>query len=157
MPPRVYIETSIVSYLVARPSAEPLLAADQRRTREWWAASRAVADLYTSEFVVTEAQRGDPVMAARRVDHLSRMTLLYPDLRATSLADALVERGPLPASATMDASHIALAAVYGMDYLLTWNCKHIANEKMRPTIERICQAHGFIAPILCTPAQLTGG
>jgi predicted nucleic acid-binding protein len=157
MPPRVYIETSIVSYLVARPSPDPSLAADQRLTREWWAASHGVADFHTSELVITEAGRGDPVMAAERVAHLGRMKVLRSTPAATALADALVEQGPLPASARNDALHIALAAAYSIEYLLTWNCKHIANEKMRPAIERICGTHGFTAPVLCTPSHLTGG
>jgi predicted nucleic acid-binding protein len=157
MPPRVYIETSIVSYLVARPSPDPSLAADQRLTREWWAASHGVADFHTSELVIAEAGRGDPVMAAERVRHLSGMTLLPRNPDAMLLAGVLVARGPLPARASNDAAHIALAAVYGVEYLLTWNCKHIANEKMRPAIERICGTHGFTAPVLCTPAQLSRG
>jgi hypothetical protein len=76
---------------------------------------------------------------------------------AVELSRALLQRGPLPSKASADALHIAIAAVPGVEYLLTWNCKHIANAEMRPLIERGCRARGYEPPVLCTPEELMGG
>ncbi len=154
MLPSVYIETSIVSYLVARPSRDPIMAERQRQTRDWWTNRRGGYRLVTSEIVVQEAARGDPVMAQQRVARLSSVPVLRVTPETTALADALVARGPLPAKAETDALHISLATLAGTSYLLTWNCRHIANPRMYPRITRICSERGHKPPILCTPDEL---
>ncbi|WP_437756547.1 type II toxin-antitoxin system VapC family toxin [Sorangium sp. So ce1389] len=153
MRPRLYIETTIVSYLTARPSRDLVLAAHQHITREWWA-SRDDFTLFISQFVLDEAAAGDGDAAARRLDALLDATLLDITEEAILLASNLVAGGGLPAKARVDALHVATAAVHGMDFLLTWNCKHIANAATRDRIEELCRADGFEPPIICTPLEL---
>ena len=153
MLPSVYIETSIVSYLAGRPSRDPMMAERQRQTREWWE-TRHEYRMMTSDIVVREAGRGDAGMARARIAALAGVPVLRVQPVATALAQSLITRGPLPAKAATDASHISLATIAGVDYLLTWNCRHIANPRMYPTITRICRERGFEPPLLCTPDDL---
>ena len=153
MKPRLYIETSIVSYLTALPSRDLVRAAHQQVTHDWWA-RRAQFELYISEFVVDEASAGDEGAAAKRLAALRDVTLLNTTPGAVSLARELVRTGDLPKSAIVDAFHIAIAAVHGMDYLLSWNCKHIANAAKRGRIEATCRSHGIEPPTICTPIEL---
>lgn len=122
-------------------------------TREWWS-SRDAFDLYVSELVIDEAAAGDPAAAAQRLETLRALPLpgMTPD--AESLARDLVGQAVLPQTAGIAALHIALATVHGMDYLLPWNCSHIANATMRGRIEEVCRAAGFEPPIICTPMEL---
>jgi hypothetical protein len=152
--PALYVETTVVSYLTAYPSRDLLTAGHQLVTREWWEASRARFDLFTSLVVLNEATKGDAEMVRRRLDVLSGLSVLPLTDAATELAAALLRRGPLPKKAEADALHIALSAVHRMDYLLTWNCKHIANAAMRGRIEAICLGAGYRAPTMCTPEEL---
>jgi predicted nucleic acid-binding protein len=149
----VYVETSIVSYLTARSSRDLVIAAHQQVTREWWASRRRFA-LFHSQFVVDEAGTGDGKAAAERLEALRGATLLSVTEEAILLASDLVVGHGLPANARVDALHVAIAAVHGMAFLLTWNCKHIANASTRHRIEELCRAAGFEAPILCTPLEL---
>ena len=153
MRPSVYIETTIVSYLVARPTRDVIRSAHQSLTRTWWRGRKAYS-LFTSELVIEEAAAGDALAAARRKRALSGIPVLTIDENAARIAGALVAGGGLPERAGVDALHIATAAAHGMDYLLTWNCKHIANAAMRATIEAICLAEGFVPPVICTPEEL---
>ncbi|HEX8831462.1 MAG TPA: type II toxin-antitoxin system VapC family toxin [Longimicrobium sp.] len=154
MPPSVYIETSIVSYLVARPSRDVIMAERQRQTREWWTNHRGEYRLFSSESVLYEVGRGEAAMARMRAASLNHIPLLRTRTEVEDLAEALITDGPLPDKAKSDAIHIALAAVSGLDYLLTWNCRHIANPRMYPTITRLCRERGYVTPVLCTPAVL---
>ena len=153
MKPRLYIETSIVSYLTAFPSRDLVRAAHQQVTRDWWS-TRAQFDLYVSQFVIDEAADGDQSAAAERLAALESATLLSITPEAVALAAQLVRMGDLPKKAVVDAFHIAVAAVHGMDYLLSWNCRHIANAAMRGRIEATCRSHGFEPPAICTPIEL---
>jgi len=153
MKPRLYVETSIVSYLTAFPSRDLVRAAHQQVTHDWWAV-RAQFELYVSQFVIDEASAGDSAAAAKRLAALQEATLLNTTQGAVSLARELVRVGDLPARAMVDAFHIAIAAVHGMDYLLSWNCKHIANATMRVRIESTCRSHGVEPPTICTPIEL---
>jgi hypothetical protein len=150
----VYIETSIVSYLTARPSRDVVTLARQELTREWWNTRRTNFQLFTSEFVIEEAEEGDPEAARRRLDALSEAEELDLHDEARPLARELVEEGPLPTKAALDALHIAVSATSGMDYLLTWNMKHIANAAIRDQTEQICRSSGQKPPIMCTPEEL---
>ena len=153
MLPSVYIETSIVSYLVARPSRDVIMAERQRQTREWWA-NRSQYTLFTSELVVDEAGRGEVAMARDRIGMLAGIPVLRTGPEIKALANTLVARGPLPARAATDATHISLATFAKIDYLLTWNCRHIANPSLYPAIQRVCRERGFTPPVLCTPSDL---
>lgn len=156
MKPKVYVETSVVSYLSARPSGSLILAAHQEVTCEWWA-GRADLDLYISQFVLDEAAQGDPEAAARRLAALEGIDLLDLTDDVTELAGQLVGHGGLPLEARVDAFHVSIATVHGMDYLLSWNCKHIANAGFRGKIEAICRSAGFEPPVICTPLELIKG
>jgi predicted nucleic acid-binding protein len=152
----VYIETSIISYLTARVSRDLIVAGHQQMTEEWWSVQRNRFELWASELVVEEASAGDASAAAERLKVLNTIEMLDITEEAGFLATALIERCSLPAKASADALHIAIAAVHNVDYLLTWNCKHIANAEMRPVIESVCRNMGFTPPILCTPEELMG-
>lgn len=156
MPQRVYLETSIVSYLAARPSRDLVTAARQQLTHEWWARRRSTFDIYISELVVAEAAAGDPDAAERRAHLLQNLPLLNISEEATGLARTLMQAAGLPPRAGADALHIALAAWHGIDYLLTWNSTHIANAELRPKVERACRERGYEPPVLCTPDELMG-
>jgi predicted nucleic acid-binding protein len=153
----VYLETSIVSYLAARPSRDLLIAACQQATRDWWQRHRLQYDLYTSPLVVNEAGTGDPEASQKRLDYLRTI----PELRITDevrdLAKALVEEGALPDGAQADALHIAAAAVHRMDLLLTWNCRHIDNPVTKPLVRAVCAASGYACPEICTPIEMLEG
>lgn len=156
MKPRVYIETTVPSYLTAWPSRDLIRAAHQQVTREWWD-RRAAFELFVSRLVLVECQAGDPEAAAARLAALDGMPLLEQSDDATALTEALLRGVPLPQRASADALHIAIAAVNGMDYLLTWNCTHIANATLRPQIEAVCRAAGCEPPLICTPQELPPG
>jgi hypothetical protein len=157
MKPRVYIETSIPSYLTARQSNDLRAMANQNTTIEWWENRKPEFDIYISEFVVAESSQGDPEAAARRLDAIENIPELNVTEDVRQLTRALVTEGPIPEGSEIDAYHIAVAAVNGMDYLLTWNCVHIANATIRPKVETVCRNHGFEPPIICTPQELMEG
>jgi hypothetical protein len=154
MKPRVYLETTIPSYLTAWLSRDLVMAAHQQTTREWWDTRRDDFELFVSQFVIEEASAGNPEAAKLRLEVLVNVPLLDPGENVQALADMLMKGVPLPAKAAADSLHIAIAAVNGMDYLLTWNCTHIANAVLRPRIEAICRDFGYEPPIICTPEEL---
>ncbi len=153
MQPKTYVETTVLSYLTGWPSRDLITAAHQRLTRDWWE-ERAKFDLYASQVVVQEAASGDPEAASARLERLEKIQVLEVTSAARDLSEQLVNGGAVPRQAAVDALHISIAAVHGMDYLLTWNCSHIANATMRHTIEAICRASGFEPPVICTPEEL---
>jgi hypothetical protein len=154
MLPRVYIETTFVSYLTARASRDVVIAGHQQSTKEWWEDCRGDYQLCASELVLQEAGAGDPQAAQERLDVLKDMILLETRQEAQDLAKELVQAGALPAKAFEDALHIAVAAHQKIPYLLTWNLRHMANATMRPLIETVCASKGYKAPIICTPEEL---
>ncbi|MGA2260727.1 MAG: type II toxin-antitoxin system VapC family toxin [Acidobacteriota bacterium] len=156
MKPRVYLETTIVSYQTSRPSRDLVVAAHQQVTQEWW--NRRITDfsLYVSELVLEEAAKGDPGAARRRLDLLKSVGVLAIDEEALALAQTIVNSGCMPETAGADALHVAIAAVNGMDYLLTWNCTHINNAEILTKLERACSNSGYRCPVVCTPEQLLG-
>jgi len=156
MKPSVYIETSVVSYLTSRLSRDLITAARQQLTQQCWDTLQGQFDLYVSELVVQEAGAGDPDQAGKRLDALEDFPELELNEDCRKLAHELLDRLAVPREATEDAFHIALAAVHGMDFLLTWNCAHIANARMRDAIEDVCRTSGFEPPVICTPEELTG-
>lgn len=153
MRPKAYIETSVISYLTAVPSRDLVVAAHQQVTRDWWD-TRDVFELFVSQFVLDEASAGNAAAVERRAAVLRDLTLLDLTGDATVLAGELIRGGGVPANAKIDALHIAVAAVHGMDYLVSWNCTHIANATMRGRIEQICREVGFDPPVICTPIEL---
>lgn len=154
MKPKVYVETTVISYLAARPSRDLVIAAHQQVTRDWWEACVNQFELVASELVVQEASAGDQEAARERLDLLEAVTLLEATEEALTLARQLVERGAVARTSAEDALHIAVAATGGIDYLATWNCRHIANATMRSRIEETCRSAGDEPPIICTPEEL---
>ena len=157
MKPKVYIETTIISYLASKPSRDLITAAHQQITHDWWETRLEDFEVYISQFVLDEAGAGDADAAARRVALLSSFPLLDATPEASELASALVERGAIPLRKATDAAHIAVATVHHMQFLLTWNCTHLANAEIWPQVRAICLALGYAAPIVCTPEELSGG
>ncbi len=156
MPSTIYVETTIFGYLTARPTSNVVAAARQLVTQTWWATRRETFTLFVSELVLEEAAEGNPDAAERRLAIAGTLPLVNVTERALKLAPELQALARLLARAGADALHIALAAVHGMDYLLTWNMRHIANAELRPGLERACRIHGYRPPILCTPDELMG-
>jgi predicted nucleic acid-binding protein len=156
MKPRVYLETTVPSYLTAWPSRDLIRAAHQQITREWWG-RRHGYELFISQLVIRESQAGDLDAAAARLATLAGLPLLEQTEAVETLARTILDQVPLPERATADALHIATAAAHGMDYLLTWNCTHIANVTLRGRIEAVCRDAGFEPPAICTPEELPAG
>jgi predicted nucleic acid-binding protein len=132
-------------------------AAHQQITQEWWGNRRADFELFVSQFVIQEASLGDLEMAQKRLEELRTIPLLEVNQNTEDLARDLIANGALPNKAAVDALHIAVATVHGMDYLLTWNCKHIANAEMQNKVVAVCRDRGFEPPVICTPEELLGG
>jgi hypothetical protein len=153
---RVYIETSLVSYLTARPSRDLVVAARQQITLEWWERRRRDFRLVTSQLVLDEASRGDADAARLRLALLEGVVLLQVTPEAEELAHAIISEGVLPDRAFADALHIAVATVHEVDYLVTWNCTHIANAEILPRVGRTCRTFGFNLSFICTPDELLG-
>ena len=152
--PTVYVETTIISYLTAWPSRDLVRAAQQQVTREWWEKRRNDFDLVCSELVEEEAAAGDPTAAAERLKIISTLQFLAAGERAPDLAEELIDALALPGRARADAMHVAIAATNGVDFLLTWNMRHLANAVLRPRIESVCRDKGFEPPTICTPSEL---
>jgi hypothetical protein len=155
--PKAYIETSIVSYLTARLSSDVRVLANQQTTLEWWERRRRSFELYISEFVLTELGLGDSEAAQRRLEAVAGIAELEATEAVRNLGKALIQEGAIPSKAEIDAYHVAISAVNGMEYLLTWNCTHIANAVMRSKIETVCREQGFEPPTICTPQELMEG
>ena len=153
----VYIETSVVSYLTARPTSDLLAAAWQKTTADWWEAHRSDYNVCTSQLTIEEAGRGDPGAAARRLEALSDIDVLPITAAAIELASLLIHEGALPPGAENDALHIGIAAAHGVDFLLTWNFRHLANAQTRPAIRSLCAQRALTSPEICTPSELIGG
>jgi hypothetical protein len=131
-----------------------LLAADQETTEEWWERRRHEYELFTSEVVEVEAAEGDAAMAEARLRALDGIQRLPAQPEVDEVIEHLLASGVIPANAAADAAHIAFSAVHAMDFLLTWNCKHINNPHLVRRIERACAERGLNCPVICTPEEL---
>ena len=154
--PRLYLETSVVSYLTAKPSTNIITAAHQLITNRWWTLRRDDFELLISELVLAEAARGDAEAATRRLAALEGIPRLGITKAVSELAGSVVQAHLLPAKAFPDALHIAIAAVHSVEYLLTWNCSHIANAELLPRVTTLVEDAGFNMPFVCTPEELLG-
>jgi hypothetical protein len=152
----VYLETTIVGHIAGNLHTDPFVAARQRVTRDWWHDHASSFTLYISQLVLDECGAGDPTAAAERFSVVDGIDMLASSDEVDILADALIARMAIPASEPRDAFHIAISAVNGVQYLLTWNFAHIANASLRSRIERICREAGYEPPIICTPDELMG-
>jgi hypothetical protein len=152
----VYIETTIFSYLVAKPSRDLLLAAHQQVTREWWATKRAQYQCLSSEEVLREAGQGDAEMSKSRLEAMKDMPLITISREVEALASLFLSTGALPSGMRPDAVHLAAATVSGADYLLTWNCRHLANAQILRRLRKEADRRGWSLPDVCTPLELMG-
>lgn len=156
MKSKVYIETSVISYLAARPSRDVIIAGRQVETHEWWEKHRHRFEIYVSALVEEEIGRGDPAQAASRLAVLKGLASVAATGEAIRIAEALIEQSAVPQGSEDDALHMGIAASQGTDYLLTWNFKHINNAKMLAKIAAVIVASGYRAPIICSPGELGG-
>ncbi len=150
----VYLETSVIGYLASRPGADIIFAANQLMTFEWWNDHRARFELFASQAVVDECSAGDPTAARERLVFLDGIPVLAVNAATRNLAQELIRRVGLPAKAAVDAVHIATTALNKIDYLLTWNCRHIANPAFRRKIENVLGDAGLRSPVICTPQEI---
>lgn len=150
----VYIETSVVSYLTGRPSRDMVIAAHQELTRQWWDTRASGFEIVVSELVREESSGGDAEESRRRMAAIENIPVLKATDSALALAERIVSQGLVPQESAADALHIAVAAANGMDYLLTWNCKHLANAAHRQKIEALVDEAGYACPVICTPEEL---
>jgi predicted nucleic acid-binding protein len=153
---RVYIESSTVSYLCAKPSRDLILAAHQEITHEWWGNEKSQYELFISELVIDEIAKGNTDAAEKRLKAIKDIQLLPLTKDCISLAELMIKNHALPAKAMEDAIHIAIASIYNMDYLLTWNCTHIANPHTQRKIRESIEIAGYRFPVICTPVELLG-
>jgi len=152
----LYVESSIVSYLRQRPSSDLIRAARQVLTYRWWDCERTKYELVVSQYVIDEVSAGDPSLAADRLQALDGIPLLPPAPEIPRIADAIMSHAILPPKAQVDALHIAAVAHHRIQYLLTWNCTHIANARILPRIHDLLSELGIPIPIICTPEELLG-
>jgi hypothetical protein len=152
----VYLETTFLSYLVARPSRDLLVAAHQQATQEWWANRRSAFANCISQVVIDEISAGDPAEVQKRLAMIGGLPVLEITEAAELLTQAIMAADILPPHAVRDAAHVAVAAVHAIDYLLTWNCKHLANAQIARRITLVCEKLGRRMPIICTPEELMG-
>ena len=156
MKPRLYLETTIPSYLTSRPSRDLIIAGHQQITRDWWDNRRNAFQLYISQLVVDEAAEGDPSAARERLKILLDIPMLDITADVGKLSSGILSAGIIPMRAAIDAAHIAIAAVHSIDFLVTWNCTHLANAMIAKAIAKICREHGCECPSICTPEELLG-
>ncbi|MDA1055083.1 MAG: type II toxin-antitoxin system VapC family toxin [Planctomycetota bacterium] len=152
----VYIETTVVGHIAGRIHRDPLVVARQQITRDWWRDDAPNYIVFISQLVLDECSDGDPLAAAERLEIVKDVDLIESSDEVDTLADALIAGRAVPASEPRDAFHIAISAVNGVNYLMTWNFKHIANASLRSRIEQVCRDAGFEPPIICTPDELMG-
>jgi hypothetical protein len=153
----VYLETTFISYLVARTSREVIVAGHQQTTQEWWANRRSEFECSVSQVVIDEASVGDPTEVQKRLAIIDGLPTLAITDDANALTRAIMAAGILPPHVVRDAAHVAVAAIHAVDYLLTWNCKHLANAQIARRIAVVCEKSSRKMPIICTPEELMGG
>ena len=155
--PQIYLETTVVSYLAAKSSRDLVVLAHQEITREWWELKRSRYEIFVSDLVYLEAERGDSRMSRQRLEIIKSFKVLAYSAKIEILAEQYAREIPLPPKAAADAIHLAIATHYNMDYLITWNCRHIANGFVRRRLEEINRNLGIISPTICTPEELLYG
>lgn len=151
---RIYLESTIPSYVVARPARDLLPAARQQLTRDWWDLQREQHELFTSQVVLDEIAGGEAAMAKQRLALMDGIAVARATDEVETFTQSILDSGVLPADADRDAAHIALATVHEMDIPLSWNCRHIANAFIQGRLRKLADAAGFILPVICTPEEL---
>ena len=150
----LYLESTIPSYLVARQSRDIIIASHQQITQEWWSKRKNDFEIFVSIFVKDEVSLGNKNLAQQRLEVISKFPMLEVTKEVEYLSARFLDGGVIPKKAGRDATHIAISAVHGIEFLMTWNCKHIANASIIRRLERICIEEGYLCPIICTPEEL---
>ncbi len=156
MKPTLYLETTIPGYLTSWPSRDLIIAGHQQITREWWTKRRAAFTIFISQLVLDEAKAGDADAARERLKAIKGFPLLDITPEVETLTTRILGSGVIPPKAATDAAHLAVAAVHGMEFLMTWNCAHLANAVIAKAVAKVCGQHGFPCPVICTPEELLG-
>ena len=152
----VYLETTIVSYYCSRPNRDIIISARQQLTELWWYTQMKNYNVFISDLVLEESAKGDTDAASKRLDAISAFQILEIDEESAVLAKGLISKKAIPAEFPEDALHIAVAAINGMDFILTWNFAHINNAMNREKIMDVIDQFGLICPVICTPEELLG-
>ena len=150
----VYIESTIVSYLTAKPSRDLIVAAHQQLTQEWWDLIRPQVDCFISPFVIQEISAGNEEAANKRIEFVRDIPILEINQEIQKLAQTYFDSLDIPEKARLDASHLAVAVWHEVDYLLSWNCKHIVSGRVKKMLENINSQLNIKTPVLCTPEEL---
>ena len=150
----VYIESSVISYFTARPSRDVVVSARQAITERWWQDHKSKYETFVSGLVIQEISKGDEKAAQTRLEIITNIPMLGTSEEALILAEDLLAQGAVPLNSEADALHVGIAAAAGVDFLLTWNFKHINNAHTKALIASVIEAHGFVCPILCSPEEL---
>ena len=156
MKPKVYLESSVISYFTAKPSRDLIQAAHQEITRNWWENGFPLCDCFISSYVVEEIQKGDPVAAQKRLDAVKSISVLSSNPEIENLADQFFGKMKIPDHAKLDCFHLASAVINGMEFILSWNFKHIANPTIKRIYREINYANGLVTPEICTPEEILG-
>lgn len=156
MHPKVYLETTVISYYTAEPSRDLVIAGRQESTREFWKQLFQTIDPYVSALVIQEARRGDAAYAKKRLEAIHAMPVLELTPDSQTLAQRLIDNHGIPQEYPEDALHIAIATMNGMDALVTWNFRHLNNPFTRTRVRRIIEQAGYQAPEICSPEEFTG-
>ena len=157
MLPSIYLETTILSYLTAWRARDIVIAGKQEVTQEWWNERKKRFSIFISPYVVDEISCGDSKAAEKRLEKIKGIPVLTVDEEVARLAEAIIKEKLIPEKAATDASHIAIATKHGMDFILTWNCTHIANAEIMRMVEQVMKDNNYIMPVICTPDELMGG
>ena len=152
---KLYLETTISSYLTARQSRDVIQLARQQITAEWWNSRLNDFDVFISQIVIDEASSGDPDAARKRMKAIQPFPLLEITDEVTELSEIILRKGVIPEKGARDATHIAVSVCHGMNFLLTWNCRHIANAEKIKALEKICKSEGHEFPVICTPEEFS--
>ena len=149
-----YIETTVIGHLVGRMLADPIVAGRQTVTRQWWPSAITRYRFFVSKVVADECAAGDPDAAKERLVVLDSLEFIAASQSVDELARKLIAEFAVPKTEPRDAVHISLAAVHGLEFLVSWNFKHIVNPPTRSAIERVCRDAGFVPPMICSPDEL---
>ena len=153
---KIYVETTILGYLASRPSTRPHVAKRQKKTHQWWDEKRPFCRCFCSELVRLEAQAGDPKRAEERLKYLALLEMLENSQEGEKLAELFELQGPMPPTSVADAVHLASATLAGADFLLTWNCAHLANPSLLKILRPLAEDSGYRLPTVCTPEDMVG-
>jgi len=150
----IYLEKTIVSYYTSKPSRDIIVLAHQEITRQWWLKVIGRYNIFISEVVIEEANSGDPEAIKRRLEELKDFPHLELNDKVEKMAQVYMERLEIPEKSLRDAAHLAVASVHNIDYLVTWNCTHLANGEVIKKLMKINESLGIHTPIICTPEEL---